>query len=987
MKKEFFIRNFIILLIFSVYCNFSYGQELTVSGTITDKANNSPMPGVTVILKGTTKGAVTDIDGKYSIKAATNDILVFSFIGYFPQEETVNGRAIIDVTLSEETKQLDELIVIGYGTQKKSDRTGAVVNVNSEELNKGVLTDPIQAMQGKVAGVSITKKGGDPNSGFSVQIRGAAGLSSNTQPLYVIDGVPGADPTTISPEDIESFNILKDASSGAIYGSRASNGVVIITTKKSQIQKSALIEYNAYISAEQMSKQLEFLSAADIRKYVADKGITSFVDNGANTNWQNEIFRNGVSTSHNIAISNANENSSYRLSYNHMNNQGIIIESKKQRDIARLNMTQKALNNKLTVESSIAGSFEKNNYVNYGDGMGASNILYQTYQRNPTDPVYKNGKYFEFQRDFNYNNPVALAKLIQNERDAKSFTGTTRISLEIIKGLTASTNLSYVRSDNETFYFEPTNIYAGGTSGFGKRGYNNNQSKLLETTLSYSNSIEDHNFNVLAGYSYQKDSHSGLFAQGHEPLSNLLTSDNLGSLNNVVAGKDIGSWRNSSLLISFFSRATYNYMSKYYATVTLRRDGSSRFGKNNEWGLFPSASIAWDAKKESFLSNIDMINQLKLRVGYGKTGNQEIGDFHDIMYVYPNGTAVNFETGEDAINFSLSHNANPDLKWEENSELNIGLDYAILNNRIQGSIEYYIKSTYDLLAEYSVPVPPNISPVTWANAGQIDNKGFELNIQGFAIDKRDFKWKTIVNFSTNKQKLVSLSGNGFTWSESNKKKLWLSGRGLVGAQNWTQYLFEGQEIGTFYLPHYVRLSQDGKFLYATAAGGVTRDVNLAERRIAGQAQPKFTLGWSNFFTYKNFDLNIALRGAYGNKVINVTRMVFANPQVLPTLNALASVKDEIARGLTDSPKVSDYYLEDGSFIKIDNVSIGYNFNTSKIKWLKQLRVYFTSNNLYTFTKYTGFDPEMSYSGLEYGIDQYDVYPKTRSFTFGLDVKF
>ncbi|HOK87170.1 MAG TPA: TonB-dependent receptor, partial [Tenuifilum sp.] len=494
-----------------------------------------------------------------------------------------------------------------------------------------------------------SKKGGDPNSGFAVQIRGAAGFASNTQPLYVIDGVPGADPTTISPDDIESFNVLKDASSGAIYGSRASNGVIIITTKKADKAKGATIDYNGYVSADQTSKRLEFLSAADIRKYVTDNNIPNFADNGANTNWQDEILKTGISQSHSIAVSNSTDNLSYRFSYNHTYNDGVVIQSNKQRDIARFNLTQKALNDIVTIDASIAGTFEKNNYVNYGGGMGSSNIFYQMYQRNPVDPVYKDGEFFEFQRDFNYNNPVAIAKLIQNERDAKNYFGNAKISVEPIKGLVGSVNFGYIRNDSESFYFEPTNLYAGGTDGYGKRGYSNFSSQVLEATISYNFVLdEDHSINLLGGYSFQEDNHSGLSAQGREALSNYLKSNNLGHLNNVNVG-DIGSWRNSNRLISYFARATYNYKSKYFATATIRRDGSSKFGKNNEWGLFPSASIAWDIKKEAFLENIDLFNQLKLRVGYGITGNQEISSFLDIMYASPSGTAPNFETGEDAI--------------------------------------------------------------------------------------------------------------------------------------------------------------------------------------------------------------------------------------------------------------------------------------------------------------------------------------------------
>ncbi|QKG79863.1 SusC/RagA family TonB-linked outer membrane protein [Tenuifilum thalassicum] len=985
VKKNFrwILLSFILLISITVSA-----QEIKVSGTVTDANDGTPMVGVTVVVKGTSNGTTTNLDGNYMIKCNSNDILVFTFVGYQQQEVTVAGRETINISLKEEVKELDEVVVIGYGVQKKSDRTGSVVNVKAEELNRGSLTDPIQAMQGKVAGVNISKKGGDPNSGFAVQIRGAAGFASSTQPLYVIDGVPGADPTTISPDDIESFNILKDASSGAIYGSRASNGVIIITTKKASKNKGATIDYNGYVSADQTSKRLEFLSADDIRNYVAEKGITGFADNGANTNWQDEIFRTGISQSHSIAISNSTENLSYRLSYNNQYNQGVVIGSDKQRNIARLNLTQKALNDILTIDASLAGTFEKNNYVNYGGGMGSSNVFYQMYQRNPVDPVYDaNGDFFEFQRDFNYNNPVAIAKLIQNQRDAKNYFGTTKLSLEPIKGLIGSVNLSYIRNDSETFYYEPTTLYAGGHNGYGRRSYSNFESKILEATINYTKSFNEvHNITLLGGYSFQEDLNTGLSAQGRDALSNYLKSNNLGHLNNVNVG-DISSWKSTNRLISFFARATYNYNSKYFATATIRRDGSSKFGKNHEWGLFPSASVAWDIKKEAFLEDLDIVNQLKLRVGYGITGNQEISSYLDIMYAYPSGTAPNFETGEDAINFAISHNANPDLKWEENSELNIGLDYSILKNRIQGSIEYYVKSTYDLLAPYSVPVPPNALPTTWANVGQIDNKGLEINVTGYAIDNKDFKWRTIVNFATNKQKLVKLSNDEYSWSEGDKKRLWLSGRGLVGNQNWTQYLFEGEEIGTFYMPKYAGLSQDGKFLFYTAAGGVTRDINLAQRQVVGHAQPRFTLGWSNFFTYKNFDFNISLRGAFGNKVINVTRMVFSNPQILPTLNALKEVLDEIDRGLTDSPKISDYYLEDASFIKIDNISIGYNLSPKNTKWVKSMRVYLTSNNLYTFTNYTGLDPEMSYSGLEYGVDMYDVYPKTRTITLGIDLKF
>lgn len=974
--------------------NFSANaQNIQISGTVTDSNDGSPMIGVSVVIKGTQIGAITNVDGKYTINGDSNGTIQFSFIGYVLKEEAINSRSVIDASLAEDVEQIEEVVVVGYGTLKKSDRTGAVYNVKAEDLNRGSLQSPVQAIQGKIAGVNVTKKGGDPNSDFSIQIRGQAGLSSDSKPLYVIDGIPGADMSTVSPEDIESFNVLKDASSGAIYGSRASNGVIIVTTKKGKKGDGVTIDYNGYVSMDQTAKRLDMLTASDIRKYVADKGITNFVDGGGNTDWQDEIYRTGISQSHNIAVSNATDNMSYRLSFNHNDIEGVIIETEKQIDNARFNMTQKALNNRLTIDASLSGTFEHNNYVDYGDGKSPKNLLYQMFQHNPTDPVYNaDGSYYQIVRDFEYNNPVALAKLLQNERDAKRLSGMGKISYEVIDGLVASANFGYFRNDYETYYYRPTNLYSTTSAGYGKREYNNTQSRTLETLLTYTKSFGDHNVSALLGYSYQDYDYTGFYVAAENALSDYLAANNLGHLQTIVGGNSsyVGSWRNSSIMASFFGRATYNFQQKYYATVTLRRDGSSKFGDNNEWGFFPSASVAWDIKKESFLENVEVVNMLKLRAGFGITGNQEFSNNVDIMTFSPTGTAPNFETGENSINFGASHNANPDLKWEENREYNIGLDFATLSNRIQGSIEYYNKQTSDLIAQYSVPVPPNATSTTWANAGQIDNQGIEISVEGFVMDKKDFKWRTQLNFAHNKQKLVSLSSSDgtFTWSESEKKKLWLSGRGLVGSENWVQYLQEGEEIGTFYLPEYAGLSSDGKFLFYTAAGGVTRNLENAERRILGHAQPKFTMGWSNHFSYKNFDLSIALRGSYGNDVFNGTKLAFGNPNNgLPTLGGLKDMLDEADRGLTSTPVISDYYLEDGSFIKIDNITLAYNFDVANLGFIKRLRLYVTSNNVYTFTNYSGLDPETSYNGTEFGLDQYDVYPKTRTFTFGLDLKF
>jgi iron complex outermembrane receptor protein len=464
---------------------------------------------------------------------------------------------------------------------------------------------------------------------------------------------------------------------------------------------------------------------------------------------------------------------------------------------------------------------------------------------------------------------------------------------------------------------------------------------------------------------------------------------NIKAFNDVTVG-DIWSSYETNRLISFFGRAVYNFNSKYYVTATIRRDGSSRFGANHKWGWFPSGSLAWNLKRESFMENLEFMSLLKLRAGFGLSGNQEIGNYHSIGVVNIDGTTVNFETGESAVKFSQSYNDNPDLKWEENREINVGLDYGFLTNRIYGSIEYYYKTTYDLLAEYSVPVPPNIVDKTWANAGEISNQGVEVNVNFAAVNRENFTWRTSLVFARNKQKIVKLSSEDgqFEWTEADKKKGWLSGRGLVGEQNWTQYIEEGFELGTFYMPEFAKVSDDGQFLYYNAAGGITRNIEDAERRIVGTALPDFEIGWSNYFTFfKDFDASITFRAVYGNDVLNVTRMVFENPTILPTLNTLTSVDDAMDMGIDDAPEVNSYYVEDGSFIRLDNISVGYNVGLPANDWVQKLRIYFSSNNLYTLTGYSGIDPETSYDGKEFGIDMYNVYPKTRTFTFGLQVTF
>jgi len=970
-----------------------WGQTGTISGVVRDQENGETLPGANVMIEGTVTGASTGIDGSFMLQnvPAGNVRLNASFIGYIPTTITVRVVAgqtsTADFLLQPEITALEELVVIGYGVQRKSDRTGAVASITTEEMNRGVLLDPIQGLQGKVAGVLISKKGGDPNAGFDIKIRGASSLTTSTRPLFVIDGVPGADPTTIAPEDIETFNVLKDASAAAIYGSRGAFGVIIITTKRGTERKGTQIDFHNYFSFENVANRLDLMSASDFRNFINDNPEfqTFFLDGGANTDWQDEVYRAGASQNYSLAFSGGDESTNYRASVAHTQFSGAIKGSQKIRTIGRINLDQKALNDKLTISSGLAATIERNDYINYG-GWGADQVLFQTFQRNPTDPVRTDdspyfGGYHEIERVFQYYNPLALIEQIHNQRDAKRYFGFLKADLEIFRNFEAGVNLAYIRNDDEGSYFMPTTMYLNSFDGYGRKSYNNFESKILETTLRYNNTFGKHSLQSVAGYSFQEDYFTGFLAQGRQPFVNVVQMNDLSLFQNVNPG-DVTSYKNSSRLISFFARNIYNWDNKYFLTATLRHDGSSKFGKHNEWGWFPSASAMWNITGEEFMQGAGFINNLRLRVGYGITGNQEFGVYNDIEFYKAAGNSFNFETGETSILFEFAHNANLDLKWEENAELNIGLDFGILNDKFSGSIDYFDRRIYDLLGSYSVPVPPNRVDRTWANVGEFKISGFELFLQAYPIRRPNFDWKTSFVFSTYKQNVISLSSGVFNWAKL--KEGYLSGPGLVGAENWTQVVDPGFPIGTWYMPEYAGISTDGKFLFYTAADGVTRDITQAERRNVGSAQPDFEIGWSNYFELlRNFDINLTFRAIYGHQIFNTTRLIFGNPIMLPDRNVLRSAADEYERGLRDSPKVSSYYLEDGSFLRLDNLSIGYNLR--HVGGFDRIRIYLASNNLFTLTNYTGIDPEINYSGLSFGLDQYNVYPKTRTFTLGVNV--
>ena len=990
---RFFLFN--VLLLFPIVM---FGQQ-TIKGTVTEASGGTVLPGVGVIIKGTTSGTATDFDGNYFLdNVKAGDVLVFTYIGFTTQEITVGSSSTINVALKESAEALDEVIIVGYGTTKKKDKTGAAVKISAKDLNQGTLVDPIQALQGKAAGVSITKQGGDPNAGFNVRIRGASGFAAGGDPLYVVNGVRGVDITTVAPEDIVSFDILKDAASTAIYGADGANGVIFVTTKSGRDGKTS-IEYNTYIALDEVSNVLNLQSANSYRSYIQanqDK-YSDFVDLNGNVDWQKEIYRTGITLNNNFAISGGSEFNTYRASITNTKFEGVIDGSEKNRTTGRIDLTQKSFDNKLKITMGLSGTIEKNEYINYGSN-GGTDAIFQSFQRLPTDPIYNDdGSYLE-RAKFNYFNPRASLDQIQNDRDAKKYTANLGLDYTFIEGLTGKINLSYLRNDDESTYFEPqySNILSSQNTnirtGYGKRAYGNWASSILEGILTYKKTFNDvHNLTALAGYSYSKQNWDGFSAEGREPISNSLGADNLQNFEDVKLG-DLKSYRGERTDIGVFGRIMYDYDSKYYLTGMIRRDGSSVFGENNQWGWFPSVQLAWNMANEDFIqNNTSAINLLKIRASWGVAGNSNINSYLSQLRVGPSGSSIDPATEAPIVTLDYYNNGNPDLKWDENQEINLGLDFGILDNRISGSIEYYSKKITDMLSVYNVPTETNFAGTIFYNGGEMKNSGFEASLIGKIVATENFKWNTILTFSKNNMEIVSLDGGKYDLDFRDVG--YISGPGLTSVS--TQRMMPNEKLGTFFGFEYAGVS-DGKWLIKGNDNEIyyLDDVSEsdAHKKPIGNALPDFELGWSNSFNHKQWDLNMSFRAVVGHDIYNATKQVFGNPDHITARNVLDEAL-ALDGHVSGAYQTLSYYVEDGSFIKLDNINLGYSF--PKIhKGISKLRVYASVNNVFTLTNYDGIDPEVNFSGgnrdngeIYFGVDQYNIYPKTRTVTLGLNVEF
>lgn len=967
-------------------------QQNIVKGKITDE-QGIPLPGATVLIKNTNKSTTTDLDGNYTIAASETDILLFSYIGYTTKEITVSSQKTIDVSLTEDISDLKEVVVIGYGSQKKGDLTSAVATIKAENFVKGAVRDAGQLLQGKVAGLTIASPSGNPTDQTQILLRGNTTLfGANSNPLVLIDGIPG-NLKTVAPDDIESIDVLKDGSAAAIYGVRGSNGVIIITTKRAKGTVTSGVDYSHFISTQVIAKKLDMLTAQDYRDQIAAGTRAASWDAGANTDWLKEATQLPFTQVSNLTMRGGDSKTNYLATANYNAQEGIFKKSDNTTFTGRIDVNHSMLDDKLKLNIGLLN--QTNNYTRNNNGGNSFNgwIYRQTVIRNPTEPVYNtNGDFYEQTGNFDYENPMAL--LYESDGESKNVNSrmNATITYKPIRDLKLSALFAYSRYNSNNGYSESkkhiSNIKSG-VNGFASVNSSLSIDRMTEWTAEYTKSVNDHRFVVLGGYGYQENVFSSMFADNQDFPTDIFGYNNLGLGEGIKNNKaNIGSSKSETNLISFFGRLNYSYKDKYLLLASLRHEGASQlYGASHPWGNFWAVSGGWKITKEDFMQDQKIFDDLKLRLGYGITGNPPSAGFLSQPlitygdYVYSNGKWTRV--------LVPATNANPAIRWEEKEETNLGLDFSILKGRISGNIDVYNRRIKGLLYNYEVPSPPNLYNRTTANVGKMENKGLEIMLNFVPISTNDFNWNSSISYSTNTNKLISLSNELYQTTSP----YFTTGFAGIPIQTFTHIVNIGDDIGDFYGYKVIDIDANGKWIYEGKDGEpVNYDDfahNFEDKKVIGNGLPKYYISWNNNFKYKNFDLGVTMRGAFGYQIINSQRMYMENPAI-QNYNILKSAYEPVF-GKTqlnvNALELNSYYVEDGDFWKIDNVTLGYNFNDLKSRYIKGARVYVSSLNTFTITKYKGLDPEVNRLGLNPGIDERDKYPTTRTFTLGINLNF
>jgi TonB-linked SusC/RagA family outer membrane protein len=971
--------------------------DIIVKGVVNDQGGQG-IPGVSVKVKGTNTVVSTDANGNFSIRVpSATAVLVFTYVGFAPKEVVVGNQTSITVKLDANSTTLEdvEIVSVGYGTLTQKEVTSAVSHVGAEDFRQSGSRSPLDLIQGKVPGLNLTRvSGSNPNSGVSVQLRGAVSLTGSSSPLFVIDGIPDANPDLLQQDDIESIDVLKDGSGAAIYGTRANAGVIIITTKKGKAGPPQF-NYATYFRKEYVQNRQDFLSADEFRQKIGTGEIKQ-EDFGSNTDFFDQLInKDNLSQNHNLSLSGGTDQSSYRASINYRDLQGIALENGRKEYTMRLNVNQKGLNDRLSAQFNLAANFNNANLL--GGGYVENNTMMgggfeSEMAKNPTLSNFNADGTYRF--DLTSTNEFARLFQETSYRKQQTTSADAKFDLDLVEGLKASVFGSVTRNNNTDGSYrikasensvENTDFPRGGYAG---KANALTQDFAVEPTLNYSKIFfEKHSLTAVAGYSYRYHIEEGSSASNRGFINDLFDDNNLSEGTALGLGKGaMDSYKNDNTLIAFFGRVNYAFNNKYLAQFILRREGSSRFGANNKWGNFPAVSAGWNVSEEDFLKEVKFVNYLKLRVGYGVTGNSGFSNNASRVtlggggkYLFPDGNY--YET------YGPNRNPNPDLKWETKRELNIGLDYRLFDNKLTGAIDVFQRTTKDLLDTYVTPQPPYVQSSIYANVGTISSKGIELALSYAAVQNTDFSWNMDVTASTLKNTLDSYSNDQF-------KVLYktfgaIGGAGALGDAITT---YEGRPIGEFWGKKFAGFTDEGKWLFYNRAGEAVRndainnskDLNMTDLQYLGNAIPKYYASWTNSFTYKNFDLRIFLRGKFDYDILNTTALTYGNKTWSGNLLRETFTKHN---QIDDTYMYSDYYLESGTNIKIDELTLGYNFKLAT-KWARNLRIYATGQNLATITGYSGNDPDfVPDTGFGAGIDSRGAYPSTRSFLVGLNVGF
>ena len=963
--------------------NTDFYIQKIIRGKVSDE-NGMPLPGASVLEEKTNNAVATDADGNFEITVENSDAtLIISYIGYKEKRVSANQENNT-IQLFPDTTTLAEIVVIGYGTSSRKDVTGAVSSIAAKDMNEGAVVNPLQLISGKAAGVNISQTGSEPGSAPSIRIRGISSLIGGNDPLVVVDGIQGNMDllNQIPPSEIASIDILKDASATAIYGSRGAPGVVIVTTKKNKAGRTS-VEYSAYTAMDYIPKKLNMLSANQWWEQAQLNGVPASANHGSDTDWYGILTKSGATQTHTLSFGGGAEKFSYRASISAILQDGVVLNSSNQRYIGRIQATQSAMDDKLKLSFNLNSGITNatNSIGSIGRAAFTSNLITNAYLMRPTDPVYDtDGSYYTDPTIFQYLNPYAASQTVTNERQTDNLFGSLKADLDLFEGVTAGWFGSWRKTNDVNGYYLPaasTSAYAIDQKGIANISNNKQNERLTNISLNYKKIFGDHSINALVLYEWQNQAYQGNYVQARGFINDIATYNalQLGDLSRVQPG-DLQSYKNDRTLVSYLGRVNYSYLNRYLFTASMRRDGSSVFGVNNKWGDFPSASVAWQIDKEPFMAQQTIFSELKLRGGYGITGNQQ-GLYPQNSISLVGGSGVTYFGGEQITNFNVTQNANADLRWETKKQTNIGLDFALLKNRLRGSVDVYTATTENLLFDYTVPQPPFPFNSIKANVGSLLNEGLEVSL-GYDLIKTENTTLTLAgNVSLLRNKVLNLNGSINGVPLNTNYVPWGTGA----------YLIAGQPIGTYNMLHHTgKNNENWETVLDVDGNGIIDQGNTSpDRMIQGSALPTYTYAFNPTFQHKSFDVSMLWRGSGGNKIYNGLRSSLSYLENIGKSNVLESA---IPLGLYTSQYGSDLWLEDGSFLRLENVTAGYSFNFQNVKYIESLRLSITGNNLLLITSYSGIDPELNVSGggENFGGDN-GIYPRTRSFAIGLNVKF